>query len=128
MIEFYLPYPPSINNYYVRTKYGTMIGKAGKAYRSGVIESVQEQLGPWDPLDGSLYVAIVLFPPDNRKRDLDNTQKALLDAITHSGVWVDDRQVDQLFVYRGEKAPGGKIYVQINEAGPIIKQGQEADI
>jgi len=128
MIEFYLPYPPSINNYYVRTKYGTMIGKAGKAYRERIIESVQEQLGPLDPLAGQLNLTIVLFPPDNRWRDIDNTQKALLDAITHSGVWADDRQVDQLFVYRGERVVGGKIYVQINDAGPIIKQGQESEL
>jgi len=128
MIEFYLPYPPSVNNYYVRTKYGTMIGKAGKAYRQRIIESVQEQLGPMDPLAGSLYVAIVLFPPDNRKRDLDNTQKALLDAITHSGVYVDDSQIDQLSIYRGHVSPPGLVYVQIGDAGPIVKRGQESAI
>ena len=125
MIEFYLEYPPSVNNYYVRTKYGTMVGKVGKAFRERIIESIQEQLGPFDPLDQRLYVAMVLFPPDKRKRDLDNTQKALLDAIKHAGVYVDDEQIDQLTIYRGATVSGGKVYVQVGDAGPIIREGSE---
>jgi len=125
MIEFYIPYPPSINNYYVRTKYGTMIGKAGKDYRARVIESIQEQLGPFNVLCGRLSISMVLFPPDNRKRDLDNTQKALLDAITHAGVYKDDSQLDQLYLYRGQVVLSGKVYVQLNQGGPIIKDGFE---
>ena len=66
---------------------------------------------------------ITLFPPDRRKRDLDNYLKALFDAITKSGFWVDDSQIDQLMVYRGAIVDKGVIHIRIYEAGPIIPLG-----
>lgn len=39
----------------------------------------------------------------------------LLSAITHAGVWLDDGQVDQLTIIRGEKAKGGGCWVEIFE-------------
>lgn len=38
--------------------------------------------------------------PD-RIRDLDNYNKALFDALTHAGVWEDDRQVKRMLVEWG---------------------------
>ena len=35
------------------------------------------------PLTGKLVVDVEVFPPDNRRRDIDNVQKALLDALEH---------------------------------------------
>jgi len=56
----------------------------------------------------------MLFMPDRRKRDIDNTLKALLDALTHAGVWLDDSQVVDL---RIRKSPtlGGFVSVIIEE-------------
>jgi crossover junction endodeoxyribonuclease RusA len=53
--------------------------------------------------------------PDKRRRDLDNILKALLDGLTHSGVWGDDSQVVDLRIV---KAPtlGGMVKVNISEA------------
>jgi hypothetical protein len=31
-------------------------------------------------------VEILLYPPDNRRRDIDNYTKGLFDALTHAGV------------------------------------------
>jgi len=59
------------------------------------------------PHVGRLAVDIYVNPPDKRKRDLDNIPKALLDALTHAGIWEDDSQIDQLTITRG----------------PVIKQG-----
>ncbi|EOC3440315.1 RusA family crossover junction endodeoxyribonuclease, partial [Escherichia coli] len=53
------------------------------------------------PTSAPASVEIVLFPPDNRIRDLDNYNKALFDALTHAGVWEDDSQVKRMLVEWG---------------------------
>jgi crossover junction endodeoxyribonuclease RusA len=35
-------------------------------------------------------VEILLYPPDNRRRDIDNYTKGLFDALTHARVWEDE--------------------------------------
>jgi len=53
--------------------------------------------------------------PDKRRRDLDNLPKALLDGLTHSGIWDDDSQIDDLRIMRGEIVKGGSVTVVIDE-------------
>jgi crossover junction endodeoxyribonuclease RusA len=86
-----------------------------------VCEEVSAQL-PGVFIQDKILVEVVLFPPDARQRDVDNYNKALLDAITVSHLWEDDKLVDQLFNYRGEsRSRNGSVYVRITEAGPVIR-------
>jgi crossover junction endodeoxyribonuclease RusA len=55
------------------------------------------------------------FPPDRRRRDLDNLQKPLLDALQHAGVYEDDSQVDLLLSRRRERRDGGQVVVTISD-------------
>jgi len=55
------------------------------------------------------------FPPDRRRRDLDNLQKSTLDALEHAGLYEDDSQIDLLIARRCEVAPGGKLIVRMME-------------
>lgn len=50
--------------------------------------------------NGRVGVRAVLYPPDRRKRDLDNAWKVISDACTRAGVWVDDCAIDQLTLFR----------------------------
>jgi crossover junction endodeoxyribonuclease RusA len=59
---------------------------------------------------------------DRRRRDLDNVQKALLDALEHGGVYRDDAQIDLLVVERGPVTPGGKSLVRVE----VITQARRA--
>lgn len=126
MIEFYLPFPPTVNNYYVKTSRGVFISQKGRLYRAGCAESLLEQVGGSDRdstgvYDGRLHVEVVLAPPDKRKRDLDNYMKALLDAISITGlVWEDDSQIDQLAIFRSQVLYGGQVKVVVNLAGPLV--------
>lgn len=117
----YLPWPPTVNSYYSaghgKARY---ISAKGRIFRDQVVQSVSEQ-APGITHAGRLYVEVVLHPPDKRTRDLDNYMKALLDALTHAGLWVDDSQIDQLSILRGRIAPKeGLTRVEIAPAGPII--------
>jgi crossover junction endodeoxyribonuclease RusA len=112
MIELELPFPPTLNTMWRRGPRSTYLSQRGKQYRSDVLGVVRQQ-GVWETLDQRLAVTIVLYPPDKRQRDLDNYPKAILDSLTHAKVWVDDSQVDELVVRRGEKVKGGRADVRI---------------
>jgi crossover junction endodeoxyribonuclease RusA len=122
-IEIHIPFPPTVNSYYgskmVGRKKIQYIKPAGKRYREDVCKAVVEQVGYLE-LDDQLYVEVVLYPPDLRGRDLDNYMKALLDALTHAKFWMDDKQIDQLCIFRGRKVAGGLVTVKADLAGPIL--------
>jgi crossover junction endodeoxyribonuclease RusA len=60
-----------------------------------------------------LSVSILAYPPDRRKRDLDNVLKSLLDALMHAGVYSDDSQIDKLTISRN-KPLDGRVIVSID--------------
>jgi crossover junction endodeoxyribonuclease RusA len=96
-----LPWPPTVNHYYGRTRIGRVyLKKAGRLYRR---EAAAEfaRLG-WPRLEGPVGVHMILSPPDRRKRDIDNINKAIYDALSdrrhkgvviHRGVIPDDANI-----------------------------------
>ena len=118
--ELHLPFPPSDNNYYVKTKQGQFISQKGRKFRADVLEAVREQSHADYPLQDKLLVEVVLHVPDKRIRDILNYQKALMDALSKAGIWADDVQIDQAHIYRGNQIFGGKTRVYIHDAGPIL--------
>lgn len=111
---------PSINNYYVKTRNGVFLSKSGKQSRQSGIELIQSQLGDLKTIEHDIHLSIVLFPPNARSFDLDNRLKPILDTIQESGIIVNDSQVQQLAVYRGQKTDQGAVYCVIRESAPII--------
>ena len=111
MIELELPYPPSVNHYWRRVGARTLISRGGRAFRTAVC-SILAAHGI-RPIDGPLEVLIELFPPDRRRRDVDNTQKALLDALAHGGAYHDDSQIARLTIERRQVVPNGKVRVRV---------------
>lgn len=122
MIELHLPWPPSVNSYWRHITSGKLAGRVlisekGRAYRTSVRVARLDQLrigGPL-PLAGRLSVSIDAYPPDRRWRDLDNLPKAVLDGLTHAGLWLDDSQIDRLLIERREPLVGGGLTVKISE-------------
>jgi crossover junction endodeoxyribonuclease RusA len=76
MISLQLPYPPSVNHYWGVSGKQRFIGKKGKEFRQAVAEACLD--AQIQTMDGRLAVHVAIWPPDNRKRDVDNTLKPLL--------------------------------------------------
>jgi crossover junction endodeoxyribonuclease RusA len=106
----------------MRMKRGVAINPAGKAYRKLIWATLHECLGgvgKWDaePMHGDLMVEIIIYPPDKRKRDIDNIKKALFDALQHAGLYEDDSQiVDDHTIKINKVVKGGLIDFRIQRA------------
>ena len=121
-IELFLPFPPSINQYYAKTRNGLFISSKGRAWQAEVFTAVNEQCAGLQAIAYPVHLSAVLFMPDKRKRDLDNYLKPLLDSLVRSGVLADDSLVDQLFIYRGEQQQSGSVLLRIKAAAPVIER------
>ena len=120
MIEITLPWPPTANTYWRHPDCGPLVGRhlissRGRGYRVRVHEEVLEQLHHYPKLAGRLKVTYFCFPPDKRTRDLSNLLKAMDDAISHAGVWVDDGQIDEFRMIRKDVEKPGMVVVVIEE-------------
>lgn len=111
IIELELPYPPSVNHYWRRVGARTLISRGGRAFRTEVCSILRER--GIRPLDGPLAVEVAVYPPDKRRRDIDNLQKALLDALAHGGAYHDDSQIFRLTVERRNVVHAGKVIVRL---------------
>ena len=117
-VRLVLPYPPSINAYYVCVAAGRKIlSKQARAFRREAVQLIS--IGPYRRanLQGDLAVRICLHANDGRKHDNDNTLKALLDAMQHAQVYKDDYQVADLHVLRGERRVEASVVVDIKPLG-----------
>ena len=114
-----LPFPPSVNAYWRSPNSGplkgrTLVSARGRAFQSESCAAIIEQLRRLPkPSSAPAAVEIVLFPPDARRRDIDNYNKALFDALTHAGIWEDDSQIKRMLVEWGPVTPKGKVEITI---------------
>ena len=108
-----LPWPPSINRYYRHWKNRMLISAAGRKYRDTVISLC---LPKPDTITGPLYVKLEAYPPDNRRRDIDNIMKAVWDSLQHAGIYLDDSQITHMEAFKFAPVPnGGFVVVTIKE-------------
>ena len=97
-----------------------MLSQEGRAYRqavAGVVVASRAAL----QLRQRLVVVIEARMPDRRKRDIDNLPKAVLDALTHAGVWADDEQIDDLRIWRSRRR-GGTVIVTVSPIGSAQRE------
>lgn len=111
-LDLMLPWPPSVNNYWARSKSGKvyLTAKALK-YRFKVIQLISHfnlSLG----IDFNVDVDVFYHPPTN-VADIDNFKKGLYDALTHADVWTDDSRVKRELTEIGETKKGGTIEMKI---------------
>lgn len=109
-----LPWPPSLNRYYRTHRGRVLISKEGRDYRQLVMRlSLAER---WPCLgDSRVKVVIDVYPPDRRRRDLDNLQKCLCDSLEAANVIDNDSQIDDLHIRRQGRVKEGRIEISVEK-------------
>lgn len=110
MISLMLPFPPSVNHYWGQCRNRRFIKAKGIEFREATAEIVAANA---EKIEGRLAVFISLYPPNKIRRDIDNSLKALLDALQHAGCFDDDEQIDHLSVARMGVVKGGQCKVVV---------------
>ena len=110
-----LPYPPSVNHYWRRVGLHTLISREGRTFRRNVCALLGGGGPRKPPTGGRIALAMDAFPPDRRRRDLDNIQKPVLDALEHAGIYADDSQIDLLITRRRELAVPPRVEIALTE-------------
>jgi len=112
LIILYLPYPPSINNYWIASGHRRFISQRGRDFKASVSSYVIEQNIP--KLGGvQVNIDIILRPRSKKLMDIDNCIKPILDAVQDAGVIDDDVQVAKVSIERGLIQKGGGCVVMI---------------
>lgn len=83
-------------------------------YRHQVLACVLQANPAIELVGNSLAVHIIAYPPDRRRRDLDNLNKAILDSLVFSKVIEDDGLIDKLIIERGAVSAPGYVTVAIS--------------
>ena len=91
----------------------TLLSQEGRVYRKAAADACLVAKLAGKQIPDRLALRLVVQAPDRRARDLDNTVKAVQDALTHAGVWLDDSQIDRLLVERGPVVKGGMVSVTV---------------
>lgn len=108
------PWPPSVNHYWSSSGSKRYLSTAARSYRDAVWVAVRAAGFPrfgQRPVE----VRVVAYPPDHRRRDIDNLLKAVLDALAHAKVYEDDSQIYTLRIERGPVVDGGALEVEVKE-------------
>ena len=122
MIELELPYPPSANRYWRNVRGMVMISKEGRQYRQDVVNIIKAH--KVEPIAGAVAVKLISYAKDWRRRDVDNLNKAALDAVSKSGIWEDDSFICALICEKRKDEDGlGRVILQIKQVdGAIVKK------
>ena len=112
-LSIWLPWPPSVNNYFPVVGGRHIKSAKGRSYCAAVTAlCAANRLAGTFPTQ-RVQVAILASPPNLARRDLDNLLKPILDALTAAQVWGDDSQVDELAIRRGPVVKDGLVNVRI---------------
>jgi crossover junction endodeoxyribonuclease RusA len=113
-MSFILPWPPSVNNYLRHGRRGTYRTPQAKGYRELIRLGLAIKLTQ-GRFTGFVRVSLECYPPDRRRRDIDNLLKVLLDSL--NGIaWDDDSQVKELRVKLHDQVDpdGGSVWCTIS--------------
>ena len=116
-IELKLPWPPSVNSLWRKFGNRVILSARARQYYTTlasllVVARAKGDI-PKQSIGEQVAVCMVLHPPENRRRDIDNYTKAVFDGLTKGRFWDDDKLVRREHKEWGEAVPGGVIIVRV---------------
>ena len=108
-----LPWPPTVNHYYTVARGRKILSPKGRNYQKEAYYEVVAQGEHEKNLSGEVSVFIRAYPPDKRRRDLDNIIKPVLDVLQYADVFGDDHQVSDLRIQRFNPRKGGEVEILV---------------
>lgn len=99
MIVVELPWPPTVNTYWRRFGDRYFISKQGKQFRRDTIYTCINYKGMFCNNE-RVKLVVEAYPPDNRRRDIDNILKVICDSLEAAQVFDDDSQIDEIHIKR----------------------------
>ena len=102
-LSFQLPYPVSVNQYYMNSRGGRkFLSKRGREFQKAV-RSTLNRTTPFFP-EERLGMIVTVHPPTRRVMDIDNLWKSLLDSM-EGQIFASDSQLDDERIIRGAIKP-----------------------
>jgi crossover junction endodeoxyribonuclease RusA len=114
VVRLTLPWPPSVNSCWRNINGRIIISRKARAYKL----LIQKLTKPIDHicLQGRLFMNILVYPPDKRKRDIDNLIKIVADSLQDAKYYMNDSQIDKIIIERMPTIfPKGKLEVELYE-------------
>ncbi|MCI5633305.1 RusA family crossover junction endodeoxyribonuclease [Helicobacter sp.] len=93
--------PPSVNHYWLGSGWNRYVSKRGVEFKRAL--ALSAKASNITPTEKQVCLSVVWHKKDNRRRDIDNILKPILDAL--NGIaYFDDSQVSELFVKKEQGA------------------------
>lgn len=115
-----LSYPPSANRLWKKRNGRFVASEEAKAWKLETAYRIRSRYRI-APTEGPVKIGITLKPKQNKdgsasktRLDLDNAIKATLDAC-NGVIWVDDKQVVEIYATIGEPVTNGGLFVTWGE-------------
>ena len=112
LIQAYLDWPPTVNHYYTVARGRKILSTRGRDYKAEQVIQLRMQKIPRHD-SGRFSINISAYPPDRRKRDLDNLLKPILDCLTDYGAIPDDSAIDEITIRRSVVEKPGLVQILI---------------
>jgi len=119
-VKIDLPWPPSVNKIWSVSSTGQWYSTPqAKEFKQVAIYYARSKGFKFAfPKDVHLDFHMLAYPPDNRKRDLDNLAKVVCDALQDARVYVNDSQIKRIHMEMLEVRKGGMITVTVKRIEP----------
>ena len=100
----------SINRFYRSCSGRVLISKEGREFKT----EFESLLGNHEKVYGKIKLTILLYFKDNRKRDVDNYNKVIIDCLKNK-LFEDDDQVYQLYMEKYIGCGYDKICIKVDK-------------
>lgn len=110
-IEVEVDWPPSANkNWMIRR--GRFVSTDAAACYKRLIKDLSYT---WEKITflKDIEITIKAFPPDKRKRDIDNLLKVTLDSLQNTHLFENDEQIRKITIERMHKCDKGKLQIRL---------------